>query len=119
MSRRQATRGGLLVQAVRRAKIAASKRGKPRPPHVRAVLLKNLAKGRTPEAWQKVGAAHRKRGTRPPKAGPAWPPEHDALLDRLPPAEVARRTGRSLRAVYDRRSELGLTDGRRRRWLGS
>jgi hypothetical protein len=90
----------------RREKIAAARRGKPRPPEVRAILAKNLAKARTPEVWKKVGQAHRKRGTRPPKAGRPWSPEEDALLRKMSPAEVARQTGRTLSAVYSRRFEL-------------
>jgi hypothetical protein len=48
-------------------------------------------------------------------AGPtAWTAAEDDLLRRLPPAEVARRTGRTLVAVFARRSRLRLPDGRRR-----
>jgi hypothetical protein len=52
------------------------------------------------------------------QAGPgAWTEAHDELLRRLSPAEAARRTGRSVGAVYTRRSRLGLTrrHGERRR----
>ena len=40
--------------------------------------------------------------------GRPWTPEEDELVRALPPGEAARRTGRSLRAVYDRRYALGL-----------
>jgi hypothetical protein len=40
--------------------------------------------------------------------GRPWTPEEDKLVRALPPGEAARRTGRSLRAVYVRRSGLGL-----------
>jgi hypothetical protein len=43
---------------------------------------------------------------------PPWTDEEDALVYRLPPAEAARRTGRTLGAVYSRRSLLGLGAGR-------
>jgi hypothetical protein len=43
---------------------------------------------------------------------PPWSAEEDDLVDRLPPAEAARRTGRTLNAVYSRRSLLGLGAGR-------
>jgi hypothetical protein len=52
------------------------------------------------------------------QSGPgAWTEVDDALLSRLSPAEAARRTGRSLGAVYARRSRLGLgrRQGKRRR----
>jgi hypothetical protein len=44
-----------------------------------------------------------------------WTPEEDELVRTLPPAEAARRTGRSLAAVYQRRHVLGVPDGRLRR----
>jgi hypothetical protein len=51
-----------------------------------------------------------------------WRPEEDELLRALPPEEAARRTGRSLRAVYRRRHQLGLpglrTGPRPRAWTG-
>jgi hypothetical protein len=40
-----------------------------------------------------------------------WTPREDELLRTLPPAEVARRSGRTLLAVYVRCHELGLPDG--------
>jgi hypothetical protein len=43
-----------------------------------------------------------------------WTEEEDELLRTLPPAEVARQTGRTLYGIYRRRSDLGLPDGRRR-----
>jgi hypothetical protein len=44
----------------------------------------------------------------------AWTPEEDDLVRTLPAAEVVRRTGRTLAAMYVRRSLLGVPDGRRR-----
>jgi hypothetical protein len=43
----------------------------------------------------------------------SWTPEEDELLRVLAPAEAARRTRRSLQAVYDRRHALGLPPARR------
>jgi len=37
---------------------------------------------------------------------PRWSAKQDELVRRLPPAEAARRTGRTLTAVYSRRSRL-------------
>jgi len=98
----------------RRAKIAEAKRGKPRPAHVREAM-RQASIGRKPsdEARRKMSAAQRKRGARPPKAGRAWTAEEDALRH-LPASEVARRTGRTVHAVYDRRQVLRLTGGRRK-----
>ena len=63
---------------------------------------------------QIMSEAHRRRGTRPPAAGESWIAEEDELLRTLPTREVVQRTGRTLTAVYNRRIELGLPDGRRR-----
>jgi len=99
----------------RRAKIAAAKRGVPRPAHVREAM-RQASIGRKPsdEARRNMSEAQRKRGARPPKAGRAWTAEEDALLMQLPGAEVARRTGRSISAVHSRRRKLKLPDGRRK-----
>jgi hypothetical protein len=50
--------------------------------------------GRTRELWDAPGH---------------WTAAEDALMRDLPPAEAARQTGRTLRAVYARRERLGLT----------
>ena len=42
-----------------------------------------------------------------------WTPGDDALVRALPPAEAARRTGRTVAAVYERRRGLGLAPARR------
>jgi hypothetical protein len=100
----------------RREKIAAAKRGRPRPPHVvKAMRQGRLGTPHSAEAKAKMSAAHKRRGTRPPKAGRPWTPEEDDLVRTLPAAEVARRTGRTLLAVWSRRRELELPDGRSRR----
>jgi Ni/Co efflux regulator RcnB len=99
----------------RRDKIAAAKRGKPRPPAViEALAAANRGRQLSEETRQKMSEAHKRRGTRPPAAGRPWTPEEDSLLRAFPAKEVARRTGRSLTAVYNRRIDLGLPDGRRR-----
>ena len=55
----------------RRAKIATAKRGKPRPRRVMEKLIAaRTGSKHTPEAKAKMSAAHKRRGTRPPKAGP-------------------------------------------------
>jgi len=101
------------ADAARREKIAAAKKGKPRPAHVGEVLAASLT-GRplSEEHRRKLSAAHRRRGTRPPKAGRPWTAAEDELVRSLPPPEAAEKTGRPLSAVYDRRRKLKLPDGR-------
>jgi hypothetical protein len=97
----------------RRAKIAAAKRGKPRPRAVIAALRKaNLGRTQSAESRAKRSATHKRRGTIPPAAGRPWEAWEDRLLTSLPPGEAARRTGRTLRAVYMRRAALGINNGR-------
>jgi hypothetical protein len=97
----------------RRAKIAAARRGKPRPPHVVAAMVAGrTGKPHTEEIRRKMSEAHR-RGTRPPKAGRAWTPEEDELARTLPTKEAADRTGRTVVAVEDRRRVLAGKKGRR------
>jgi hypothetical protein len=90
----------------RRRKIAAARRGKPRPPHVvEAMRRGRTGKPQSEETRRKIGAASRARGAWPPAAGRPWTAEEDALLT-LPTAEAAQRTGRSVGAVKCRRGEL-------------
>jgi hypothetical protein len=104
----------------RRAKIAAAKRGKPRPAHVvEAVAEAHRGAHPSEETRRKMSEAHRRRGTRPPKAGRPWTPEEDELVRTLPAKEVGRRTGRTLTAVYSRRIALGLPDDRTRAARGA
>jgi hypothetical protein len=54
----------------RRAKIAEAKRGKPRPPHVgEALAAAHRGTKHTEETRRKMSEAHKRRGTRLPKAG--------------------------------------------------
>jgi hypothetical protein len=95
----------------RRRKIAAARRGKPRPPHVVEAMRRGRAgKPQSEETGAKIGAASRARGAWPPAAGRPWTPEEDALLT-LPTAEAAARTGRSVGAVKCRRAELRRAGG--------
>src|SRR4051812_11511473 len=97
----------------RAAKIAAARRGKPRPKHViEAGRKASLGKKASAEARQKMSAAQKRRGAWPPAAGKAWSAEEDELLRTVPAAEVIRRTKRSKGAVYSRRRKFGLKDGR-------
>jgi hypothetical protein len=99
----------------RRRKIAETRRGKPRPPHVvEAVRRAHLGTHHSKEARREMSEAHKRRGTLVPGTQ-LWTPEEDELLRTLPIAKVVKKTGRSLPAVRTRRSRLGLPDGRRRR----
>jgi hypothetical protein len=84
-----------------------------KPPHILDALHKGARKRHTEESRHKISEAHRQRGTLVPGTVP-WSAEEDELVQTLPAAEVARRTGRSLGAVYARRNRLGVPDGRRR-----
>lgn len=88
-----------------------------RPASIGQKVRRALA-GRKPTAEQraKMSAAHKRRGTRPPKARRPWQRWEDRLLAKLRPPEVAERTGRTPNAVKNRRhvmrKALGLPDGR-------
>jgi hypothetical protein len=98
----------------RREKIAAARRGKPRPPHVmEPAHAAWRGAHHSEETRRKMSEAHRRSGTRPPNAGRPWTPEEDRAARALPPAEAARRTGRSLGAVYSRRAVLRASGGMR------
>ena len=47
-----------------------------------------------------------------PHSAAAWEPEEDEAVRTLRPQEAAQATGRTLQAVYCRRNELQLPDGR-------
>lgn len=98
----------------RRQKIAAARTGKARPKSVVDALKKaNTGRPLSKTHRARQSAAHKKRGTRPPWLNPAWTIEEDSLITKLNPAEVAKKTGRTLRAVYLRRSILKRTTATR------
>jgi hypothetical protein len=95
-----------------RAKIAAARRGKARPPHVlEAMHQARRGSHHSQESRRKMSETRRKRGILVPGTIP-WTPEEDELLKALPAEEVASKAGRSLPAVYARRRRLGMPDGR-------
>ena len=97
----------------RRRRIGEARRGKPCPPHVvEAMRRGRLGKPHSEEARRKMSAAQRRRGAWPPAAGEPWTDDEDELLRTLPAPEVARRIGRTLAAVYSRRANLEMPDGR-------
>ena len=99
----------------RRGKIAAAHSGKPRSAGAVAAMRKRMMGNRPSESTRaKMSESHRKRGTRPPLAGPPWSAQDDELIRTLPAKAAAERTGRTLAAVYNRRNVLRLPDARRR-----
>jgi hypothetical protein len=89
-------------------KIAEAHRGRPKPPHVNeAVRRANLGRRRSAAERRRMSQMMKRLGRRPP-VGELWKPSQDRLVRTLPPAVAARRTGRTLRAVYHRRCELGI-----------
>jgi hypothetical protein len=58
-----------------------------------------------------MSETHRRRGTLVLEKR-VWMPEEDKLLKTLPAEEVARRTGRTLKAAHTRRQRLGVPDRR-------
>jgi hypothetical protein len=95
----------------RAAKIAAAKRGKPRSP---ATLAKMKRHRHSATSKAKMSAAARARAAngRPPWLNPGWSESENELLRTLSSADVAKRTGRTLTAVYSQRNKLGIGDGR-------
>jgi hypothetical protein len=98
----------------RRAKLAAAMRGKKMDRRVvEALAAQRRGTRHREESRRKMSEAHRRRGTLVPGTQ-VWTPKEDALVRSLPAAEAARRTGRTLVAVWQRRRVLGVPDGRRR-----
>ena len=96
----------------RRAKIAAARKGKPRPRHViEAMAAARRGKPHSEETRRRMSEAHRRRGTWPPAAGRPWTTAEDEMARTLPAATAARRTGRCLGAVYSRRAALRASGG--------
>jgi hypothetical protein len=93
----------------RAAKVAETKRGKPRPAHVIEALRKaNVGRRPSAEHRAKTSEAHRVRGTYPPAAGRAFTPAEDNLLGTATDRELAERWGRHPTSVWKRRKYLGV-----------
>jgi hypothetical protein len=85
----------------RRRKIAEAKRGKRRPRHVvEALRAANIGRPQSAATWARQSTAHKRRGTRPPKAGRPGTAAEDELCLTLPKADVARSTGRMASALF-------------------
>lgn len=98
----------------RRTKIAAAKRGKKRPAEFAETMRKvKTGTSHSTTSRAKMSATHTKRGTRPPKAGEPWTEEEDEAVRDLTPMQAEEVTGRSIYAIYSRRHQLGVPDGRK------
>jgi hypothetical protein len=92
---------------------AAPRRGVPRPPHVIATWRAGRPSVVSDATRAKISATNRRNGIRPAKGRlRLWTAREDALVRSLRPAEAAKRTRRTLAAIFGHRHELGLPDGR-------
>jgi hypothetical protein len=90
------------------AKIAAARRGKPRPRHVIEAMRKGRkSKPHSSEARRKMSEAARRR---PPSTvfGRPWTAKEEAVLGKVPDELLARKTGRKVSAVVQRRYLLRI-----------
>jgi hypothetical protein len=96
----------------RRRKQSKLFKGKARPKHVIEALRKGrTGKPQSPATRDKITRSHLARKKSHIHAEVALAADFDELVRTLPPAEVARRSGRTLTAVYHRRHRLGINDG--------
>lgn len=99
----------------RAAKIAATKRGKPRPPEViEAMREAKVGRKLSAKHRRKLSEAQRRRHADHPRPD-RWTSDEDGIIRTCSTDEAVRRTGRSLKAVQLRRHRLKVPDGRRRR----
>lgn len=106
---RKMTRAATAVAGLpeRRQKIAAARRGYSMPRSVREKLRRaNIGKRIPAAVCQKMSESHKRRGTHPPAAGIPWTDFEMSLVAEYSPAEVAKRTGRTMKAVYAARRRL-------------
>jgi hypothetical protein len=98
----------------RRAKLSAALRGRKMDRRVvEALAAQRRGTRHQEESRRKMSETHRRRGTLVPGTV-VWTKAEDRLVRSLPAAEAARRTGRTLVAVWQRRRVLGVPDGRRK-----
>ena len=110
-----ARRAPTLKSPERAEKIAAARRGKPRPAHVIAAIVKAHKDKPIGKAQrQKMSDAHKRRGTYPQAAGRPFTREEDTLLGTAMDREIAERIGRDVQTVFARRKRLGIVAFRKR-----
>ena len=115
-----ARRAPTLKSPERAAKIAAARRGKPRPATIMKALHRgNIGRRASKETRQKMSVAAKRRGVVPPAMkGPPWTPDEDALVGTMKDRDVGERIGRSESAVSDRRYVLGVAAFTKRKRRG-
>jgi hypothetical protein len=91
----------------RAAKIAAAKRGRPRPEHVQEMLRRMWLGKRHSKATRRKMSESQKRLGRIIN-GRAWLPEEDALLGTDIDRVIAEKLGRTWSSVCSRREGLGI-----------
>lgn len=95
----------------RAAKIATSKKGKPRPPHV-AELLRHGFEGKTHTAEARRQMSEARRGQHQGN-GRAFTLEEDAILGTMTDKDAAAKLGRHVMTIVTRRRRLGIPSFRR------
>ena len=105
-----ARRAPTLKSPERAAKIAAARRGKPRPATIMESLHRgNIGRKASMATRLKMSDVHKRRGTLPPgMSGPLWTPAEEALLGTMPDKDVAAKVGRTPTAVHAHRNNLGI-----------
>ena len=102
-----------------RAKLSAAQLGKKRPPSVGGAIAAALrGRPKSTEHCHNMSLAKKRAGIRPPWVGRPWTERENAIVRVVTVKEAAKRTGRTVRAVYHQRNLLGLPNtirGRTRR----
>jgi hypothetical protein len=89
-------------------------RGRKLPRRVKEKLCRiNRGKKLSTEQREKIRAALKRIGHHPPGVK-LWTPAENEIVRTVAPAVAAKKTGRTLQAMFDRRRTLGLPDEGRR-----
>ncbi len=95
-----------LSHPARAEKIRKAKIGKSRAPESsRASGRAHLGKKASQESRRRMSEAHRDRGTGGAKPSRPWTGEEDEAVRALTPHKAARATGRTIKAVWERRKK--------------
>jgi hypothetical protein len=98
------------------AKNAEARRGQKRQPTVGRKIAEALhGRPKCAEHCRNMSLAKKRAGTRPPWVGRPWTERENAIVRASPVKEAAKRTGRTVKAVYHQRKLLGLPNTIRKR----